>query len=64
MIGSEGHTVEVSDSGEVTVTPPSDDFVGTVRVRVAVASFFSATTPSSSTGDLQEVLVEFTAINS
>lgn len=63
VIGSEGHTVSVSTTGLVTVTPPSDDFVGTVRVQVAVASFLSATTPSSVTGDLQEVLVEFVAEN-
>ncbi len=60
VIGADGHTVSVSDTGEVTVTPPSDDFVGTVRVQVSVASF-PTTTPSSSSSDLQEVLVEFVA---
>lgn len=62
-ISSEGHTASVSATGEVTVTPPSDDFVGTVRVQVSVASF-PTVSPSSSSSDIQEVLVEFTATNS
>ncbi|QDT68985.1 Peptidyl-prolyl cis-trans isomerase A [Planctomycetes bacterium MalM25] len=62
-ISSEGHTASVSATGEVTVTPPSDDFVGTVRVQVSVASF-PTVSPSSSSSDIQEVLVEFTASNS